>query len=417
MNSLRRISFRLYLAAAAVVFGSPAGRAADDALQLFKDRITPILRSPDPSSCSECHLSGVDLKQYIGDSQEETFAALVAAGLIDRKHPDDSKLLEFIQRAPEQPSPVGAEAREQEFEAFRAWIRAAVADPQLAAAATDDDQLGPMLPVEVIRHGRKDRVIQSFVDNIWSEIGRCARCHSAELNRGAIGRNGFSEADVDAISWVAPRDPAGTLQNLLDGGNIDLDDPDESLVLLKPLGEEEHGGGPKFAVGSRTDQSFRQFLNDYARVVKGEYELAAELPEAPEEVAVLTEQQIRVVNLPAGLDDRLLRIDLYRWTEDGWSTDRWATADNPIAKDRQLWQSMISAVAPRDSERAAELEEGYLLPGGRYLVKIYIDRADRTKTDRDYAIGEREFFAELETDGDWPPGYLPPKIIEAPVRD
>ena len=78
---------------------------------------------------------------------------------------------------------------------------------------------------------------------------------------------------------------------------------------------------------------------------------------------------------------------------------------------------MISAVAPRDSERAAELEEGYLLPGGRYLVKVYIDRADRTKADRDYAISEREFFAELETDGDWPPGYQPPKIIETPVRD
>src|SRR5262245_52303300 len=122
------------------IVGRMANCHADDsALDLFKSRVTPILRSPDPSSCSECHLSGVDLKNYIGDTQEETFAALVSAGLIDREQPDNSKLLALIKRAPDKPTPVAAEARRQELEAFRAWIRAAVADPALAAAKTDDD--------------------------------------------------------------------------------------------------------------------------------------------------------------------------------------------------------------------------------------------------------------------------------------
>ena len=78
--------------------------ANDTALELFTRRITPILKSPNASSCSECHLSGVDLKNYIGDSQEQTFAALREAGLIDVDRPDESKLLKFIYRSPEKPT-------------------------------------------------------------------------------------------------------------------------------------------------------------------------------------------------------------------------------------------------------------------------------------------------------------------------
>jgi hypothetical protein len=39
-------------------------------LALFEKRILPIFQSPKPSSCSECHLSGVDLKEYIRPTQQ-----------------------------------------------------------------------------------------------------------------------------------------------------------------------------------------------------------------------------------------------------------------------------------------------------------------------------------------------------------
>lgn len=406
------------LACVLFVIGSLASASEDEsALELFKKRITPILRSPNPSSCSECHLSGVDLKDYIGDSQEETFASLKAAGLIDMKQPDRSKLLQFIHRAPDRSTPVGKKAREQEYEAFRAWIRAAVKDPKLAAATTDSDQLGPKVPVAVIRHTRHDRVLDSFVQNIWSEMGRCVSCHSPELNRKKIGRNGFTKEDVDAISWVVPRDPAATLQKLVDTGNIDLDDPDESLVLTKPAGLEEHGGGPKFAVGSRTDKNFRRFLNDYAKVVSQGYKNEKQLPEPSKEVAMLTGQHLRVVDLPSSFGRKLLRADIYRMTDSGWSESRWATAENPIVGKRKMWQSMVVAVAPRDSKRAKEMKPNTPLPAGRYLIKIYIDRKDKTKDDRDYVLGKTEFYGQVETQGEWKAGYQPPKTIHAPVRD
>jgi hypothetical protein len=49
--------------------------------QVFEKRILPIFRSPDPSSCVQCHLAGVELKNYILPSYEKTFQSLRDQGL------------------------------------------------------------------------------------------------------------------------------------------------------------------------------------------------------------------------------------------------------------------------------------------------------------------------------------------------
>jgi hypothetical protein len=259
---------------------------------------------------------------------------------------------------------------------------------------------------------RRDRVLQSFVENVWSEIGRCINCHSPERNQRLVREHG------EQVSWIRPRDPAGTLQQCVDQGIIDTDAPEESLILLKPLKLVDHGGGPKFALGSRTDKSFRRFLADYASVVQGKYQRAEQLPRPTPDVISLTGQHLRIVDLPRRLDKKLLRADLYRWEGESWSETPWGTAENPINGEKSLWQSMVFAVAPRGSERAAELAKAdeAQLPGGRYLVKIYVDEQDRTKDDREYESGAGELYAEVEIDGAWPPGYQPPKIIAAPSK-
>ena len=66
-------------------------------LQLFDARIRPIFQSEDPSSCIQCHLSSVDLKDYILPSHQQTFASLKAQGLIDLTNPTESKILKLIQ--------------------------------------------------------------------------------------------------------------------------------------------------------------------------------------------------------------------------------------------------------------------------------------------------------------------------------
>jgi hypothetical protein len=381
------------------------------AAEIFDRRILPIAKSDQASSCTECHFGGVELKNYIRDNQATTFAALRNEGLIDVERPDESKILTFISRHTDNADPLIAKVRTAEYQAFRSWIRAAVREPELLAAKTTGVRVGNELPVEVIRHLRRDRVLQSFVENVWSEVGRCINCHSPERNQRQVREHG------EHVSWIVPGNPAATLEKLVDGGNIDTDKPDESLVLLKPVGLEDHGGGPKFALGSRTDKNFRRFLYDYAAVVAGKYKRKEQLPEPPKEVAVLTGQHLRIVDLPAAFGQKLLKADIYRWTERGWSDTPWGTAENPINGKQNNWQSMVFFIAPRGTKLAEELQQKQReiqLPGGRYLIKIYIDQQDKTKTDRDYELGDEEFYGQVEIDGPWAPGYQPPKIIQAP---
>src|SRR5262245_10532894 len=63
---------------AAVESGGESDRSA---LAIFERRIVPIFQSQKPSSCTECHLSGVELKDYIQPDQAKTFASLVEAKL------------------------------------------------------------------------------------------------------------------------------------------------------------------------------------------------------------------------------------------------------------------------------------------------------------------------------------------------
>src|SRR6476620_3743393 len=64
--------------------------------EVFEKRLLPIFRSPDPSSCVQCHLSGVDLKNYILPSHEDTFVSLRDQGLLDLDRPEKSKILALI---------------------------------------------------------------------------------------------------------------------------------------------------------------------------------------------------------------------------------------------------------------------------------------------------------------------------------
>jgi hypothetical protein len=44
--------------------------------ELFEKRITPLLKSPNASSCVQCHFLGVELKDYFLASSEKNFLML-----------------------------------------------------------------------------------------------------------------------------------------------------------------------------------------------------------------------------------------------------------------------------------------------------------------------------------------------------
>jgi hypothetical protein len=276
--------------------------------------------------------------------------------------------------------------------------------------AADFEQLGPSLPDEVIRHTRLDQVIQSFTEHIWSEMGRCVNCHSPERNRTMVGRDGHAQDEVDAISSIVPRNPAATLRKLFDTGNIDLNDPTAIVVLTKPVGRKVHRPSPKFALGRNTDKNFRHFLINYAAVVKGDYRKTNHLPVPTSDLIAETGQHLRIIELPRELDGKLLKVEVFSQADMGLASDRVASAENPVNGKQCQWQSAIYAVAMRDSEAAEKLVPDQALATGRYVAKIFVDRKDQTKMNRDYELAESDYMGQVEFSGAWKVGYREPKI-------
>ena len=76
---------------------APRSWAADPSpAEVFERRILPIFKSPKPSSCAQCHLAGVDLKDYVLPDAEKTFRNLRDQGLIDLDAPERSKIVKLI---------------------------------------------------------------------------------------------------------------------------------------------------------------------------------------------------------------------------------------------------------------------------------------------------------------------------------
>ena len=378
--------------------------AADE--NLFETRILPISRSTKSSSCTECHFGGVELKNFIGDSESETFASLRNQGLIDLKHPKKSKLLKFISRHGSDTNDRLAAVRKKELAAFEAWIEYAVKKPNLLSTKPGKD-IGLTLSPEVVRHLRKDRVLESFYENIWVELGRCVNCHSPKRNKAQVKKHG------EQMSWIVPGDLAATLSKCVDNQIIDWDDPEESQILTKPNGTEEHGGGPKFAVGSESDKAFRKFLIDYSKTVSAEYKSKSDLPVRSTMVRHPTFQFLKITDVPKKYSDKFLQVRLYRTTRNGWSETPIAIADNPVNGKQSVWMSSLFQFIDKDSTQFQNVKnkEYSRLPQSNFKIEIYVDQNDRLKNSPTESLGKRDLIKTVEVDQTWPPGYQKPKKI------
>ena len=106
---------------AALLLTATTLRAAEPTpAEVFEKRIAPIFKSPNPSSCVQCHLAGVDLKDYILPDAEKTFRSLRDQGLIDLAAPEKSKIVKLIDMggaADAKPNAVHAKTRKMERDA------------------------------------------------------------------------------------------------------------------------------------------------------------------------------------------------------------------------------------------------------------------------------------------------------------
>lgn len=242
-----------------------------DTTDLYERKIAPLFADDRPTSCTQCHLAGLDLSLFVRDTPCETMACLVDLGLVDTRDPDDSLVLSWIGRAEPQSELITEDVINQEYEGFRQWITFNVACDACGDATCPDTPNADEFcdrgeypgedydPTLLDAGGCDDETIyQLFQDTVYTSRGRCSPCHF----------NDHPDVEPDAPKWM---DVLGTcesasrqtLRNVLAGEYIDLEQPDQSLLLRKPLPEDkggvEHGGHDKFS-GESEDLSYRDFV-------------------------------------------------------------------------------------------------------------------------------------------------------------
>lgn len=252
------------------------GKACTEAATaVYRQRIEPVLMSDKPASCNQCHLSGVDLSLFVRDTPCETMACLVERDLVNLKDPKDSTILSWIERASPDSELITEQVIQAEYDAFSAWIEQ-VAECGACSDTKCGDKTEPGFcnieaePSEPYT-GERDpggcdskALEQVFLETIYVTRGRCYPCHF----------QGVKNPPPDAIQWLVEQDNCeasalASMNNAIENGLINVDDPLASLLLLKPLAKADggipHGGHSKFTKDNDAAYTnFAYFLERYA---------------------------------------------------------------------------------------------------------------------------------------------------------
>ncbi len=382
--------------------------------EVFEKRIAPIFKSPNPSSCVQCHLAGVDLKNYIRPSSRETFLSLRDQGLIDLDKPEKSRILALIDMGKDEKGAalIHQKNRTAEYEAFAAWVKACCSDKELREAPKlkTEELAKPARSVEVIRHARKDQLLESFESTVWAMRFRCMNCHT----EGTAKSKELVAEHGERVAWFKADGPEATLKYLMESKLIDPKEPTQSLLLRKPLNEVKHGGGVKFQPGDQGYKAFRGFLEDYAKIVNDKYEKAADLPKKPAIEAFGTEAWLKIQNTPPEWADKLVRVNVFAWdaAKKAWETEPIATTDRKVWGQGKLWQHSLVLLAPAGSERAKAWRAKPVVPEGKYLLRVYVDADGKLAKDWTAELGASDYVGEAEVTSAWPTGYGKMTVIE-----
>ena len=392
--------------------------ADDTATKVFEQRLLPIFKSVQPSSCVQCHLAGVDLKNYIKPSSDDTFRSLRDQGLVNLDKPEQSKILKLINmKDTDNPGAnlLHAKTREVEAAAFAEWLKACCRDTKLrnATKLASGELAKPARPKEVIRYDRTDRLLESFERNIWGQRHRCMGCHveGSEQNRKLVKDNG------EQVAWMKKSAAEAMTYIIRTNHLVDLDNPEKSLLLLKPLKEVDHGGGKKFLKGDLGYKGFRTWIEDYAKVVRDEYAKASDLPKSdPKRLKEFTSEiWFKLTNTAPAWNDKLLQVTIHRWDDRAkrWDESPIAISDRQVGGKQRIWQHTLTLLAPEDSEFAKEWRRGPgRLPSGKYLVKVHVDRSDCTLADWRATMRESDFVGQTEFQSDWRTGYGAMTVVD-----
>lgn len=418
------------------------------AIALFNERIMPIFRSPKPSSCVQCHLAAVDLKNYIKPSHEETFLSLRDQGLIDVASPKESKILTLIHMgekdADKRSKLIHEKTRKAEFEAFAAWIEACCHDSDLIKRQSADgfEPARPESPDAVIRHARKSRVVDSFVRNVWSQRMRCFPCHTPhEIDPANPQHKKPAERQLELVKKFGQKvnlfqeTPEKTLQQWIVNSRIsskrhlpmlNREDPRKSLIILKPTaklpakkedGQFEkpssvepvsHMGGLKMHVDDQSYKAIVGWIQDYANVVGNRYKSVDDLPADNWQPTL---RVLRMKDCPESWHvGTPVQLFVHQWDEQRatWNEDAIAFTQGTVTPRRIVNGSLFVF---RTGEKSAVANDDNPLQQGKYRVSVYVDQHHRIAEDPTAMLDKRDLKGHVELVAHWQEGFKKAEMV------
>ncbi|MEO8268264.1 MAG: hypothetical protein ABI557_01010, partial [Aureliella sp.] len=204
---------------------------------------------------------------------------------------------------------------------------------------------------------------------VWSQLERCANCHSPDRNQKQVERNG------EQMSWIVPNEPLRTLELLTDRKLINLDDPAASLLRTKPAGIEKHGAGIKFPVDGETDSAWTDFLGDYSKTIRGNYATSKELPVDGGRHRWRSGLHLRVSDLPDDWFGKIVVVHLYRLDNEGQVAQQpIAFGESFISRERTVWSNSLELLDQHQqvalSERTQPILVEDVMTVGKYELRI-----------------------------------------------
>lgn len=251
---------------------APPGECSASPGALYEKRIAPLLVAERPDSCGACHASGVQLSDFVRGNACEAMACLQEQGLVRLDAPEESVLLSWIGRVPPDSPLIDAEIVEEERTAFLQWFQYEAVcqkcaetecpDPAPTGCAADK-RVESAYDANTDPGDCSDETLERlFRGTVFLWRARCAPCHIEGAKSSAdAARFFFQDGDCGVASLAS-------LLRIEALGLIDVEEPLQSLLFLKPLAELDggvkHGGHDKIvADNDRAFDAYTHFLNRY----------------------------------------------------------------------------------------------------------------------------------------------------------
>ncbi len=229
--------------------GAPPAECTNQELgQLYEHYVEPFVSGTVQSSCSQCHMTGVNISLYAQDTPCQTMACMVDSGVADLTNPADSRILEQILLGDPASSAFSVQT---EHAAILEWLQWAARCHSAVCGeidnACDSGTGAPSTGRTPSGTCSEDELLQQYWDSVVVDRGRCISCHGRpDEDIAPNWLAGLHEADWDNSEH---RSIATTsMYAVITGHLIDKDEPLNSLLLTKPL---QHGFRPYAVYGAR----------------------------------------------------------------------------------------------------------------------------------------------------------------------